>query len=236
MEETRVDQLIIGYAESVGDRFAATGSVSLVRTPEVNILVDCGDPWNGDELLEKLSSCGLQKDEVSRNIPWEMHKYLLLCSLMNSTKVTKFSCRSRSTDNLIGIVVVTHGHVDHCGNLSLFKDATHYLGRDIAVRGEYSTLSEDDPVLLAPNIELRRCSGHTDHDLIVVVNNAERGCVVIAGDIFESQNDEDLWRDVSRYPAQQLKSRSVIKGIADWIVPGHGPMFKNEKMETVDKL
>ncbi|WKX96047.1 hypothetical protein Q1695_012481 [Nippostrongylus brasiliensis] len=199
MEETRVDQLIIGYAESVGDRFAATGSVSLVRTPEVNILVDCGDPWNGDELLEKLSSCGLQKDEI-------------------------------------GIVVVTHGHVDHCGNLSLFKDATHYLGRDIAVRGEYSTLSEDDPVLLAPNIELRRCSGHTDHDLIVVVNNAERGCVVIAGDIFESQNDEDLWRDVSRYPAQQLKSRSVIKGIADWIVPGHGPMFKNEKMETVDKL
>lgn len=169
--------------------------VTLIRTSKVNILVDCGDPWNGDEIVEKLSSHGLQKQDVH-------------------------------------VVIVTHGHIDHCGNLSLFPDATVYMGGDIAFEGKYSTLSERDPVALAPKVELRRCAGHTDHDLIAVVNDTDKGCIVVAGDIFECANDGEQWREVSRYPEQQEKSRSEILSLADWIVPGHGPMFKNEKSRS----
>lgn len=31
----------------------------------MNILVDCGDPWNGDEILQRLSEFGIQKEGVS---------------------------------------------------------------------------------------------------------------------------------------------------------------------------
>nr|CDJ82950.1 Beta-lactamase domain containing protein [Haemonchus contortus] len=192
LEQPTVDQLIIGYARNVGDRLSATGSVTLVRSVNKNILIDCGDPWNGGEILRKLSSLGLGTDDIH-------------------------------------VVVVTHGHIDHCGNLSLFKDATLFMGGDVASEGTYSTIPEDSSVTLAPNVELLRSRGHTDHDIIVVVNNTERGRIVISGDIFECANDDAMWKGVSRYPDLQEKSRSEIEDIAEWIVPGHGIMFKNPK-------
>lgn len=96
--------------------------------------------------------------------------------------------------------------------------------------------------------------------MIAVVNDTDKGCIVVAGvklfcsdffsyiffsalpamsnhrmflgDIFECANDGEQWREVSRYPEQQEKSRSEILSLADWIVPGHGPMFKNEKSRS----
>ncbi|PIO58816.1 hypothetical protein TELCIR_19739 [Teladorsagia circumcincta] len=124
--------------------------VTLVRSANKNILVDCGDPWNGEEILRQLSLFGLEK-------------------------------------------------------------------------------TDGNSVTLTPAVELRRCPGHTDHDLIVVASNTERGRIVISGDIFECASDDAQWREVSKYPVLQAKSRLEIEEIADWIVPGHGPMFKNEK-------
>ncbi|KAK6029686.1 metallo-beta-lactamase domain protein [Ostertagia ostertagi] len=206
MEKPLVDQLVVGYAQEVGACFSASGSVTLVRSANRNILVDCGDPWNGEEILRQLSLFGLEKNDIH-------------------------------------VVVITHGHIDHCGNLSMFQNATVYMDSDVASTGRYTTLSEvsyvnienrtqkleGNSLTLAPAVELRRCPGHTDHDLIVIVSNTERGRIVISGDIFECANDDTQWKEVSRYPDLQEKSRSEIEELADWIVPGHGPMFKNEK-------
>lgn len=60
-------------------------------------------------------------------------------------------------------------------------------------------------------------------------NVPKLGTVVVSGDIFENHHDrkdERLWRDVSIRPDLQEKSRSLILSLADYIVPGHGPMFK----------
>ncbi|KAJ1360361.1 Metallo-beta-lactamase domain-containing protein 1 [Parelaphostrongylus tenuis] len=195
MEEPVVDQLIVGHSRKVGEHFSANGSVTLIRTSAVNILVDCGDPWSRDEILRKLSSLGMRSDDVH-------------------------------------VLVITHGHLDHCGNLSLFPRSTIYMATDVAYEGNYSTLSEDKPVQLTPEVELRFCTGHTDHDLIVVANGTQHGCVVVAGDIFEYANDDEDWKEVSHYPDMQSKSRAEILRYADWIVPGHGPMFKNERGDT----
>ncbi|EJW72306.1 metallo-beta-lactamase superfamily protein [Wuchereria bancrofti] len=46
------------------------------------------------------------------------------------------------------------------------------------------------------------------------------------GDIFE-END-DSWKENSKYPEEQEKSRKIILNEADWIIPGHGRMFKNK--------
>jgi glyoxylase-like metal-dependent hydrolase (beta-lactamase superfamily II) len=70
------------------------------------------------------------------------------------------------------------------------------------------------------------------------------GVVAIAGDTFEREediSDPSLWRDVagSEDPAKQEESRKRLLDMADYIVPGHGPMFKvrqaykEEKTETL---
>lgn len=48
------------------------------------------------------------------------------------------------------------------------------------------------------------------------------------GDIFEEENDDNNWKANSKYPEEQLKSRKIILNEADWIIPGHGGMFKNK--------
>ena len=54
-----------------------------------------------------------------------------------------------------------------------------------------------------------------------------RSC--LTGDLFECSEDlEDytLWQENSEQPEIQQQSRIDILRIADWIVPGHGSMFK----------
>ncbi|VDN39588.1 unnamed protein product [Gongylonema pulchrum] len=203
----------------------ASGTVTLIKTRAKKVLVDCGNPWNGDDIVEALSKHSLGCDEI--------------------------------TD-----LVITHGHSDHCGNLSLFKCATIYMGDDVATRhAHYSTflqvlsgrcssfayLRDDNSSFADPsfaflrydnaptvgelafkideNIEIWRTPGHTDHDLSVVVTGTDRGTIAISGDIFE-EGFVDNWKVNSKYPEEQQKSRDRLVQVADWIVPGHGRMFK----------
>ena len=59
------------------------------------------------------------------------------------------------------------------------------------------------------------------------------------GDIFEREEDiekPEIWRSEggSADPERQERSRLEIIQNADWIVPGHGPMFKvTEAMKAI---
>lgn len=51
----------------------------------------------------------------------------------------------------------------------------------------------------------------------------------LAGDLFEcfeDLDDPELWQATSEQPEQQEQSRIDILRVADYIVPGHGPMFQ----------
>lgn len=67
----------------------------------------------------------------------------------------------------------------------------------------------------------------------VVVKSENRGTVVVAGDLFENEKDledENVWISAgSDSEDLQRKNRQKILEIADYIVPGHGPMFKVNK-------
>ena len=71
--------------------------------------------------------------------------------------------------------------------------------------------------------------GHTLDSVSVRVITVA-GVVVIAGDTFEKEEDledESVWLEAgSEDEAAQRKSRDLILQMADYIVPGHGPMFK----------
>ena len=54
-------------------------------------------------------------------------------------------------------------------------------------------------------------------------------CSFVQGDLFECEEDltdSSIWRDVSEQSELQEKSRRRILQIADYIVPGHGKIFR----------
>lgn len=133
----------------------------------------------------------------------------------------------------IDYVVCTHGHADHVGNNNLFPGATFIVSHDIC-RGDIYTFHDfksgasysiDELVKVVPT------PGHTGQDVSVFVNTDE-GLVVVAGDLFEREEDledERLWREASELPDEQERSRARVLAIADFIVPGHGGIFRVKK-------
>lgn len=94
-------------------------------------------------------------------------------------------------------------------------------------------------LLLEPGIQVVPTPGHTATDVSVLVDTGPigssptaLGLVAITGDLFEREEDltdDTLWRNLggSEQPEVQQQSRARILAIADHIIPGHGPMFRN---------
>ncbi|KAF4528469.1 hypothetical protein B566_EDAN015931 [Ephemera danica] len=138
------------------------------------------------------------------------------------------------TPNDIHYVVCTHGHSDHVGNNNLFLDAIHIVGFSMSCKDRYFNFSFDkgQEFLIEPGIRVVPTPGHTATDVSVLVDTATHGCVAITGDLFEKEEDitdPSLWQNLggSEQPQLQQASRDRILAIANYIVPGHGPMFKN---------
>ncbi|KAF1395891.1 Metallo-beta-lactamase domain-containing protein 1, partial [Spheniscus humboldti] len=127
-------------------------------------------------------------------------------------------------------VVCTHGHSDHVGNVNLFPGATLLVGFDLS-RGEGfylpHGLGEGDPYVLHPgHLEVTATPGHTRNHVSVVVRDTSLGTAVVAGDLFEREEDEGEWKALSEDPAEQERHRRRVMALADVIVPGHGPPFR----------
>ena len=90
-------------------------------------------------------------------------------------------------------------------------------------------------VVSLAGLEVIPTPGHTNNDVSVIVENTRYGVVAITGDLFEKEGDieqEGLWMQYSENDELQKKNREVILRKADFIVPGHGKMFKNPKKQT----
>ncbi len=120
----------------------------------------------------------------------------------------------------ITIVGLTHSHIDHFKYVGMFPNAKvlEYWGwwdNDIY-------LDRDNKV--SENIEIVKTPGHS-HDSITFLVKTKQGVIAICGDVFWKENfpKKDLF-------AQDLieleKSRKKVLEISDYIIPGHGKMFK----------
>lgn len=132
----------------------------------------------------------------------------------------------------INYVVSTHGHSDHCGNNNLFLEAVHIMGFTIFHKNFFENFNFetqghfkiDDYVSVIPT------PGHMLAHVSVSVQTVTKETVIIAGDLFENEEDifnDNIWKSAgSENEKLQQESRKKILGIADYIIPGHGKMFK----------
>jgi glyoxylase-like metal-dependent hydrolase (beta-lactamase superfamily II) len=127
--------------------------------------------------------------------------------------------------------ISTHSHVDHIGNLNIFQDAVHVTYEDICLGDIHHKhdFGSGEPFPVADDVDVIHTPGHTSDDISVLVKGTHLGTVAIVGDLFQSEDDQEdptLWRSRSRDPDQQEANRRKILQMADYIIPGHGKMFK----------
>lgn len=137
----------------------------------------------------------------------------------------------------INFVMLTHCHMDHLILVGIFENAIvldngdQYLQNGIIKRQEENMLGESIKIIQTP--------GHDQFHCSIVVNTESMGKVVVAGDVFWWTEDGEPKKDFESLinledpyvkDEKSLKeSREKILKIADWIIPGHGKMFKNQK-------
>ncbi|XP_059483264.1 metallo-beta-lactamase domain-containing protein 1-like [Neocloeon triangulifer] len=196
-----VSVLNIGHSnkfEKTGDMFANC-TVTFIKGLKFNILVDTMTAWDGAKLERMLKEIKLHPDDIH-------------------------------------YVVCTQGHSDHTGGNYLFRNAFHIVGTTMSHGERFMTspLNDGKEFLIEPKVKVICTPGHTLDSVTVLVDTGkeEKGLVAITGDLFEREADIEfpkLWRELagSQNPEEQEKNRKKILEMADFIVPGHGPMFQN---------
>lgn len=129
----------------------------------------------------------------------------------------------------IGIVFATHYHLDHTQYVGLFPKAK-LIDYMYFYDGEKWTDHGGDGYKISPNVSILHTPGHSiEHASLAV--KTEKGIVVVAGDVWwfsdmTPEKDEMAWNQ-----EKLEESRKKVLKVADWIIPGHGKMFRNPEKE-----
>lgn len=141
--------------------------------------------------------------------------------------------RNKLSPKDIDTVILTHSDVDHIGNMNLFPDATFIGGNDV-IQGDLFKEFFKEKYIVDENITIIHTPGHDNRCITVLVKTA-KGLVAVTGDLFEYDKDwvsfdsSEAWEPWSQDKETQNKSRTKIWKLADYIVPGHGDIFKVDK-------
>ena len=141
------------------------------------------------------------------------------------------------TTGQIDIVLLTHTHLDHCILAGMFENASVLDDSDIYPQN--SQIRRQDETTLGPDIQTVSTPGHDQFHCSVIVKTEDMDKVVVAGDIFWWLDGEEPAKDIDallnledpyvKDEAALRDSRIKILEIADYIIPGHGKMFKVER-------
>ena len=125
----------------------------------------------------------------------------------------------------VDMVVLTHCHTDHIGNVSLFKNATVYVheGEECTIPNA-KIVKEDTEI--AKGVRLVHTPGHSNGSMSVFVEADRRYAIV--GDAAPLK-DNFTKRIIPALHTDADAARESLEKIAEWadvIVPGHDKPFK----------
>ena len=124
----------------------------------------------------------------------------------------------------INFVFITHSHIDHYRNIGMFPNAKvlEYFGI-----WEEDKDGEDWEEDFTENIKIIKTPGH-NYDNLTLLIKTNKGVVAVCGDVFWKENypkDDPYASDKKRLK----ESRKLLLEKADYIIPGHGDIFKVKK-------
>ncbi|CAH0695099.1 unnamed protein product [Spodoptera exigua] len=177
------------------------------------------------------------KDQMSANCSCTLIKGVnnIIIDTMTSwdgQKILTALAKNNVNPENINYVICTHGHSDHIGNNNLFLFAKHIVGFSVSYNDEYHMhpFDKGEELRIDDNVRVIPTPGHTLSDVTVLVKAVGGATIAIVGDLFEKFDDiqnPNLWMEAgSEDPVRQMRNRSKVANLADWIVPGHGPQFQ----------
>lgn len=134
----------------------------------------------------------------------------------------------------IDAIFLTHYHPDHFLSIRLFPTHDIYDG-EICWSGDKELFHNGN--ILDMDIEVIKTPGHSPEHSSLIVKTEDLGVVAVSTDVFwwedgkqKSDTLEDLMNLKDPFASDEealQESRKKVLAIADWIIPGHGKIFKN---------
>jgi glyoxylase-like metal-dependent hydrolase (beta-lactamase superfamily II) len=154
----------------------------------------------------------------------------------NRQKLLDALQKENLTTDDIDYVFLSHCHPDHILLASLFEKAK-YVTYDSNLVYDNDLLVAFDKNILGEDIEIIETPGHVLEHLSLLVDTPE-GKVAVAGDVIWWVDGQEQIVDIYQKDHSQAKgmnmeklieSRKKLIELADYIIPGHGKMFKVKK-------
>ena len=135
----------------------------------------------------------------------------------------------------IDFIFLTHFHIDHVLNIRFFPN-TPILDSETIYTGDKESFYSD--IIPGTEIQVMKTPGHATEQASLVVS-VENEVYVLAQDVFwwmdgkqRSDTIQNLMKLEDPYANDHdalLVSRKKVLEMADWIIPGHGKMFRNPR-------
>jgi len=128
----------------------------------------------------------------------------------------------------VDYILLTHYHPDHSFGAAWFPKAK-ILDNEEVLEGD--VVNKHDGFIPNTDLAIMHTPGHADEHCSLAVPT-DKGMVVIAGDVFWWTDSEEQKIDINKQDPYAIdfeklkKSREKVLKIADFVVPGHGKIFK----------
>lgn len=127
----------------------------------------------------------------------------------------------------ITTVFITHYHPDHTQYVACFSKAK-LIDWLYIYDGDSWLDHQGEGYKLSPNVSVIHTSGHTPEHASLKVKT-KKGIIVVAGDVWWHSDLTPKIDPMAQDQKKLEKSRKKILKIADFIIPGHGKMFRNPR-------
>lgn len=138
----------------------------------------------------------------------------------------------KTTD--INFVFLTHNHTDHALLMGIFENARVITSSEVYNGDKQIEYEGQLPEL---GLKIIETPGHSDDSKTLLVET-EDGIYAVAGDVFWWKEGEEQVVDLEKPDPYAegvdtmknlIERRKKVLELADWVIPGHGKMFKSPK-------